>query len=176
MRRRLLAAATIAIAAVACAHPAAADPAHPSVVSPDPVDFTPHVLDGTVWTMAVVGDTVVVGGAFTKVTDSARRTTYARRNVFAFDLDDGTIRPFAPTVDGAVYAMAAGADDTVYLGGAFKTVNGAAQRGLARVALDGNRVSSFTAKINWGDVRALAARGNQLYAAGTFSAVNGVNR
>ena len=29
--------------------------------------------------MAVVGDTVVVGGAFTKVADSCRRTTYARQ-------------------------------------------------------------------------------------------------
>jgi hypothetical protein len=183
MRRRLLAAApALALAAVALvavaggAHPAAADLAQSSVVSPDPVDFTPHVLDGTVWTMAVVGDTVVVGGAFTKVADSSRKQTYARKNVFAFDLTDGTIRPFAPSVDGAVYALAAGADDTVYLGGAFKTVNGAAQRGLARMSLGGDRLSSFTAKINWGDVRALAARGSQLYAAGTFSAINGVDR
>src|SRR3954471_24510257 len=110
MRRRLLAAVTLVCATVACAHPATADLAQSSVVSANPVDYTPHVLDGTVWTMAVVGDTVVVGGAFTKVTDSSRRTTYARHNVFAFDLDDGTIRPFAPAVDGAVYAAAPGAD------------------------------------------------------------------
>lgn len=177
MRRRLLAAALAAVAVAGVgAHPAAADLAQSSVVSADPVDYTPHVLDGTVWTMAVVGDTVVVGGAFTKVADSSRRQTYARKNVFAFDLNSGTIRPFAPAVDGAVYALAAGADDTVYLGGAFKTVNGAAQRGLARVSLDGDRLSSFGARINWGDVRALAARGSQLYAGGTFSAINGVER
>ena len=177
MRRRLLAAAVLAVAVAAAGmSPAAADIAQPRVVSANPVDFTPHVLDGTVWTMAVVGDTVVVGGAFTKVADSARRQTFARRNIFAFDLDDGTIRPFAPAVDGAVYALAAGADDTVYAGGAFKTVNGAAQRGLARLTLSGQRVSSFGAKINWGDVRVLAARGSRVYAGGTFSAVNGVNR
>ena len=177
MRRRLLAAALLAVVAVAGgAHPAAADLAQPGVVSANPVDFTPHVLDGTVWTMAVVGDTVVVGGAFTKVADSSRKQTYARKNVFAFGLNDGSIRSFAPSVDGAVYALAAGADNTVYLGGAFKTVNGANQRGLARLGLDGVRVGSFTAKINWGDVRALAARGSQLYAGGTFSAINGVNR
>jgi Domain of unknown function (DUF5122) beta-propeller len=176
MRRRLLAAATIAIAAVACAHPAAADPAHPSVVSPDPVDFTPHVLDGTVWSMTVVGDTVVVGGAFTKVADSSRRQTYARRNIFAFGLRDGEIRPFAPIIDGAVYSLAGGSDGSVYAGGAFKTVNGTAQRGLTRLALTGQRYSGFNAKINWGDVRALATRGRALYAAGTFSSVNGVPR
>src|SRR3954469_14031495 len=176
MRRRLFAAALLIVAALVGAHPALADTAQPTLVSADPVDFTPHVLDGTVWTMAVVGDTVVVGGAFTKVTDSSRKQTYARQNVFAFDLTDGTIRPFAPAVDGAVYALAAGDDDTVYLGGAFKSVNGATERGLARLTLDGQRVGSFGAKINWGDVRALAARGSQLYAGGTFSAVNGVTR
>jgi hypothetical protein len=176
MRRRLLAAAVIVSTAVACAHPAAADLAHPTVVATNPVDFTPHVLDGTVWTMAVVGDTVVVGGAFTKVTDSSRRNTYARRNIFAFGLRDGAIRAFAPALDGAVYSLAAGADDTVYAGGGFKTVNGTAQRGLARFTLSGQRVGAFNAKINWGDVRALSARGPHLYAGGTFSAVNGVNR
>ena len=176
MRRRLLAAAVIISAAVACAHPAAADPAQAGLVSANPVDFTPHVLDGTVWSMAVVGDTVVVGGAFTKVTDSGRRQTYARRNIFAFGLRDGAIRSFAPSVDGAVYSLAAGADGTIYAGGAFKKVNGTSQRGLTRLTVSGQRVSAFGAKINWGDVRSVAVRGSQLYAAGTFSAINGVNR
>ena len=176
MRRRLLAVATVAVTAVACAHPAAADLAHPTVVSANPVDFTPHVLDGTVWSMAVVGDTVVVGGAFTKVTDSSRRYTFARKNIFAFGLRDGAVRTFAPQVDGAVYSLAAGEDGTVYAGGAFKTVNGSAQRGITRLTLGGQRVSSFGAAINWGDVRSLSARGSRLYAAGTFSSINGVNR
>src|ERR1700754_60591 len=126
MRRRLLAAVTLVCTAVACAHPATADLAQSSVVSANPVDYTPHVLDGTVWTMAVVGDTVVVGGAFTKVADNSRKSTYARKNIFAFDLNDGTIRSFAPDLDGAVYSLAAGADGTVYAGGAFKSVNGTA--------------------------------------------------
>jgi Domain of unknown function (DUF5122) beta-propeller len=178
MRRRLLAAAVVAAVAVATvgALPAAADIEQPTIVSADPVDFTPNVLDGTVWSMTVVGDTVVVGGAFSKVSDSSRRHTYARRNIFAFNLNTGAVSPFAPDVDGAVYSLAAGADDTVYLGGAFKTVNGASSRGLARVDLNGQRVSSFHARINWGDVRSLAVRGSQLYAGGTFSAINGVNR
>ena len=176
MRRRLLAAALIVAAAVACAQPAEADLAQATIVSANPVDWTPHVLDGTVWTMAVVGDTMVVGGAFTKVTDSSRRNTYARKNIFAFDLNDGAIQPFAPEVDGAVYALAAGAGNTVYAGGSFKSVNGSGQRGLTRLSLTGQRVSTFSAKINWGDVRALQAEGNFLYAGGTFSAINGVNR
>jgi hypothetical protein len=178
MRRRLLAAALLIPTVLLGATPpaAVADLAHPRVVSENPVDFTPHVLDGTVWTIAVVGDTVVVGGSFTKVTDSRRTRTYARRNVFAYGLRDGAIRPFAPAVDGAVYALAAGPSSTVLMGGSFRTVNGAAQRGLARITLAGQRVPGFTARINWGDVRAMVVRGTRLYAGGTFSAINGVSR
>jgi hypothetical protein len=182
MRRRLLAAAALTSAALIsapllAAPPAGADPAQPAVVSTNPVDFTPHVLDGTVWALTVVGDTVVVGGNFTKVEDSARKVTYNRTNIFAYGLSDGAIRSFAPAVDAAVYALAPGAGNSVYVGGAFKTVNGAAQRGLARLSLDdGSRQPSFTARINWGDVRAMTVRGSRLYVGGTFSAINGVNR
>ena len=179
MRRRLFAAVSVLVALVPVTwtSPATADMAHPSVVSANPVDFTPHVLDGTVWALALVGDTVVVGGSFTKVADSSRKQTYARKNVFAYGLKDGAVRAFAPAVDAPVYALAAGASSTVYLGGSFKTVNGAAQRGLARVSVtDGQRISTFGGRINWGDVRALDVSGSQLYAGGTFSAVNGVAR
>ena len=177
MRRRLLLAATLAaLAALVGAPPAVADPAQSAVVSTNPVDFTPHVLDGTVWSMAVIGDTVVVGGAFTKVADSSRRYTYARRNIFAYGLNDGAVRQFAPSFDGAVYSLSAASDGTVFAGGAFKTVNGTTQRGLTRLFLNGGRVTSFNANINWGDVRALAARGSQLYVGGTFESINGVRR
>ena len=119
MRRRLFAATAMTCAALLGATPAAADPAQSAVVSADPVDFTPHVLDGTVWALAVVGDTVVVGGSFTRVQDSARKATYVRKNIFAYGLRDGALRSFAPEVDAAVYALAAGPSNTVYLGGGF---------------------------------------------------------
>ncbi len=177
MRRRLLVAALLIPLARAGAAPAAADPVQPGVVSTNPVDFTPHVTGGTVWSIVVVGGTVIVGGSFTQVTNSARTKTYARRNVFAYGLNDGVVRPFAPTVDGAVYALAAGPGNTVYLGGAFKTVDGVKQRGVARVGLtDGRRISTFKAGINWGDVRALTARNNRLYVGGTFTRISGTDR
>ncbi|GAA1604320.1 PKD domain containing protein [Actinoplanes couchii] len=179
MHRRLLAVAAVAAVAVPAlaVAPAAADVHHPTVVSTDPVDWTPHVLDGTVWSLALVGDTVVVGGAFTKVADSSRRTTYARKNIFAFGLSDGRIRTFAPEVDGAVYSLAPGPDHSVYIGGAFKHVNGNEQRGLARMSLlDGGRYPTFAATVNWGDVRTLVTRGSKVYAGGTFSAISGVPR
>ncbi|MEV7231406.1 delta-60 repeat domain-containing protein [Polymorphospora sp. NPDC051019] len=178
MRRRLIAAATVlAVSGLAGVLPAVADMAHPTVVSDDPVDWTPHILDGTVRAITVVGDTVVVGGDFTAVTDSDRRNPQRRQYLLAFDAGDGTVRSFAPRLDGPVYALAPGADGTIYAGGAFRTVNGVHQRGLARLSLaDGARVPGFAASINWGDVRALAVSGARLYAGGTFSQVSGVNR
>src|SRR4051812_24010667 len=79
----------------------------------------PNAREGTVGAWGGVGDPVVVGGASSTVTDSSGRQTYARRNIFAFDIRSGAIRPFAPAVDGPVYALAAGDGDTVYAGGAF---------------------------------------------------------
>lgn len=179
MRRRLLAAALVAVVTgtTAAALPAAADVTHPVVVSANPVNYTPHVLDGTVWALAVVGDTVVVGGSFTQVSDSTGKRRYNRRNLFAYGLRDGAVRPFAPRVDGAVYGLAAGPGNTVYAGGSFHTVGGFAQRGLARLSVaTGQRVASFRARINWGDVRTVEVSGNRLYAGGTFTAINGVPR
>jgi hypothetical protein len=178
MRRNLFAAAALlTLAGLLGSAPAVADQAHSAVVSANPVDFTPHVMDGTVWSIAVVGDTVVVGGSFTQVTNAAKTQKYARRNIFAYGLRDGVVRPFAPAIDGAVYALTAGASNTVYMGGSFKTVNGTAQRGVTRVSLaTSQRISNFTARINWGDTRTLSVRNGRLYAAGTFSAINGTAR
>jgi hypothetical protein len=176
MRRRLFAVAAVAAATLAGVVPAVAQVAQPAVVSADPVDWTPHVLDGTAHAIAVVGDTVVVGGSFSAVA-SADGFQYRRDYLLAFGASDGTLRRFAPRLDGPVYALAAGPDGTVYAGGAFRTVNGIAQRGLTRLSLaTGARVTGFTANVNWGDVRALAASGRWLYAGGTFSAVNRVPR
>ena len=123
MRRRLPAALlVVAAATTGIPAPAVADSWQPAVVSADPVGYTPHVLDGTVWAMAVVGRTVVVGGDFKAVADSSRRHTYARRNIFAFDLFTGAVRPFAPAVDGGVHSLAAGPGATVYAGGSFLTI------------------------------------------------------
>ncbi|GAA2530562.1 delta-60 repeat domain-containing protein [Pilimelia columellifera] len=182
MRRRIGTALAVALlgaplATLPVASGAQAGPAHPTMVSTNPVDWTPHVLDGTVWAIAVVGETVVVGGDFTTVTDSAGANRVPRRYLFAYGLRDGRILPWAPTVDRPVYTLTAGPDNTVYVGGWFLKVNGAAQRGVARISLvDGSRTPGFNARINWGDVRALAVVHGSLYIGGTFTAINGVPR
>jgi Domain of unknown function (DUF5122) beta-propeller len=177
MRRRLIAAAAALVAGLASIGPAVADTAQATVVSADPVDNTPHVLDGTVRAIAVIGGTAVVGGDFYRVRDASRQTIYRRANIFAYEIATGRILAFAPELDGAVYALAAGPGGTVYAGGAFHHVAGAAQRGVAHLRLDnGQRVPGFAAAINNGDVRAVVASRGWLYVGGTFVRVNNVVR
>ena len=94
---RLLAAViTVALAAtlmVVGAAPAGAVPTgtHGNrVVSDDPANNTPHVLNGYVNSFAQVGDVMVVGGNFTTVaTASAPNTNIARSHLFAFNIATG---------------------------------------------------------------------------------------
>ncbi|WP_426507619.1 hypothetical protein ACPPVO_55235 [Dactylosporangium sp. McL0621] len=177
MRRRLIAAAATAMAAFAVAIPASAALNQPSQVSTNPADFTPNVLDGEVRAFALVGDTVVVGGDFTSVTDAQRKVKYNRKNLFAYRAATGEILPFAPQPDAPVFTLATGASNTVYAGGEFKKIAGADQRGLAQLNVaDDSRVPAFTAAINWGDSRSIIAQGPYLYVAGSFSAIGATGR
>ncbi|MEO3869650.1 hypothetical protein ABGB18_12540 [Nonomuraea sp. B12E4] len=162
------------IAAAPAAHPraalAAAPVAHPRVVSADPVDTTPHVLDGIVNAITVVGGTVVVGGSFSEVSDAARTTVLPRANLFAYDLATGRVlADFAPHVAGPVYGLAAGDRGTVYVGGEFVGIDNRRSRSLARLSLsDGSLVPGFAPRIGGGMVTTLARQGSQLYVGGDF--------
>ena len=152
--------------------------AQPTVVSANPVDFTPHVLDGTVWTWRSSATRWWSAAPSPRSPTAPAGTTYARQeHLRVRPRTTARSSPFAPDVDGAVYA--AGRRRRRHGLPGRRLQDGERRRatrprpGRASTA---NRVSSFSAKINWGDVRALAARGNQLYAGGTFSAINGVNR
>ena len=159
--------------AIALALVPSSSTAHDRLVSPDPVDNTPHVLDGIVNALALVGDTVVVGGAFSEVTDASRQTVLTRANLFAYSLSTGQILPdFAPDLDGPVSALTSGPSGTVYVGGDFSTINQSAGGALTRLNLtDGSAVAGFDPQIVDGSVSTLARRGAQLYAGGDFEQV-----
>ncbi|MBO3745719.1 hypothetical protein J5X84_06515 [Streptosporangiaceae bacterium NEAU-GS5] len=155
------------------------------VVSADPVGFTPHVLDGIVNAFAVVGDTVIVGGAFTSVAEAAPQGGQAqgrpskRGNLFAFDLRTGRISPdFAPWLDGPVAALAPGPDGTVYVGGSF---TGALLRlrvadGSTYRAAPGGPAAGAGLRVAGGHVTSLVGRGDELYVGGDFTQVGRLRR
>ena len=70
------AAASIGVLAVV---PAGAAVAQPTLVSADPANFTPNVMNGQVKAIAQVGNTIVLGGEFTSVTSANGATTRTRR-------------------------------------------------------------------------------------------------
>lgn len=146
---------------------------HDRVVSADPVDFTPHVLDGVVNAIALVGRTVVVGGSFSRVREARSGPELPRANLFAFDVVTGRIATgFAPRVHGPVYALAPGPNGTVYVGGDFVTAGRGSGRALTRLRLsDGAVVPGFAPRVIGGAVHALVAHGTKLYAGGDFTAL-----
>ena len=179
MLRRLtvVCAAVFALAAGTAAPSVALGYAHPKVVSANPVDFTPHVQNGTVLAIAPVGNRVYVGGTFTAVVNAGTSTPLIRNYLFAFDRSTGrVVTDFAPALNGVVETITAAPDGTsIIVGGRFTTVQGTTQRSLAMLTPTGARVPTFTARTN-GKVTKVLVRGGRLLAGGKFTTANGVAR
>lgn len=179
------------------------------LASPAPVSWTPQVTAGTtttsicdqwfgsggcgdaaVFSTAVVNGEVIVAGAFTQVCQAGLSTghceagtTVTRDDIFAYQLGTGVIDPdFVPQLDqGPVYSVVAGSANTVYVGGAFTTVNGASHRGIVQLNVnpgvttgstaDGSVVSTFGASVS-NFVHAMALNGTALYIGGQFTSVD----
>jgi hypothetical protein len=173
-----VAVAAAAVTAGAAATPAAdADIQQSAVVSQNPVDWTPHVLDGTVRAIAVVGQKVVVAGNFENVKEAgSNKPTIARHNIFSFDLGTGKIdTKFVPKVDGTVYALQPGTSGSVYVAGSFVNTNHVALGGLTKLNVaDGTAVKGFNARIGHGLVFDMVRRGSHVYVGGEFTTVAGV--
>ena len=149
------------------------------VVSSNPADWTPHVLDGKVAAIVQVGNRMVAGGQFTQVASAAAPTTaIARSNIFAFDATTGAIdTAFAPVLDAQVESLAVAPDGLhVFAGGSFTKINGVAQKSLVKLRLsDGARITAFKGRTN-ARVKDMAVSGGRLYIGGTFKTANGVTR
>ncbi len=178
MRRCLTILITIILAATVGSPPGWPLPVeHSRVVSADPVDWTPHVLNGIVRSIAVLDDSVVVAGQFTQVSDAASASQMTRYNIFAFQRNTGRIHTrFIPEVNGAILAVAPGPDGTVYIGGTFTRVNGRPQGGLARLRLADGSLVEGVGGVEGGEVRTLATDGQYLYVGGAFTRIAGVAR
>jgi hypothetical protein len=148
------------------------------VVSDNPVDDTPHVLDGRVYAVAKVGSKVVLGGTFTVARDHNNSNQQSRFRILSFDATTRRIdQTFVPQLNGAVNSLAADPSGTaVYVGGSFTTVNGVANRGLAKINLaDGQLVAGWKAPTT-AAVNSVVVNNGKLYVGGVFGKVKGVVR
>ncbi len=142
------------------------------IVSDDPANFTPHILNGTVYSIVQVGEMIVVGGSFTQVRSATNSTVLTRNRVFAFDATTGEIsNAFNPSPNGTVYKVQQATDGTsAYVGGSFTSAGGAARRNLFKINVaTGQVVTAFTPPTLSGTVRDLEVVGSRLWVAGKFT-------
>jgi hypothetical protein len=152
---------------------------HDRVVGAVPGTNSPHVIDGRVYAITQVGNTVLVGGSFTQVQPYNRSTTYDLPYVVAFDATTGAVNTaFTPQLDGTVEALLPGPTaGTVYVGGAFNTHRGTTAKGLVLLSVaTGNRVAGFAAIPMNGVVQSVKRLGSRLFVAGTFRNLGGQPR
>src|SRR4029453_7691607 len=98
------------------------------VVSADPANFTPHVMNGSVNAITQIGNRIIAAGTFTSVSPSGTfgntGDDVVRNRIFAFDATTGAIDPtFDPNLAAPAHSL--DTDVTfVYVGGSFGSVGG----------------------------------------------------
>ncbi|MDT7723439.1 MAG: hypothetical protein QOI21_15 [Actinomycetota bacterium] len=165
---------------------------------------TPQV-DGVVFSIAIVGNTVYAGGRFSKARPAGVAPggpgEVARTNLLAFDLITGDLLPWAPVIAGTTYTSAnnpgpycktVGTNtyvcDTVfrikkspdgskiYVGGDFDKVNGTRLPKIVGFNVaDGSVDTGFKPLVN-SRVRGIAVTADTVYIGGGFTTVNGSTR
>ncbi|WUH98845.1 PQQ-like beta-propeller repeat protein [Spirillospora sp. NBC_00431] len=174
----------------------------------EPVTVTADALptwqtDGVVWSIAMVGNTVYVGGNFEHIrppgTNRGDPQETPRQNLAAFNATTGEPLPWSPEAEGvpftstnpqngcdnlgnnqwncdAVRELKASPDGSrLYIGGDFTKINGQARRRIAAFNLPDGTLNSFSHDLN-NAVRALAVSDTSVYAGGYFTTVDGVTR
>ena len=150
------------------------DPATPVTVSADGLPTAQ--INGVVWSQVVVGNTVYVGGSFTKARPpgaAAGTNEVTRTNMLAYDVTTGQLVPgFAPVVNGQVRSVTATPDGSrVYIGGSFTSVDGQTRNRIAAFdTATGALVTGFAPPVNY-DVYSVVATNSTVYAGGDFQGV-----
>jgi hypothetical protein len=185
-------------------------PALPALAAvPLPVIVTAGAMptpqtDGIVWSVAIVGNTVYVGGRFSKARPAGVAPGGAgevtRNNLMAFNLTTGAILPWAPAVSGSgvltkdpgpfcrslsattwtcdsVFRIKASPDGKqIYVVGDYDKIDNQWRSRIARFdAATGAMDPAFHPQIA-GRVRGVSVTNDTVYVGGGFNAVNGVGR
>ena len=173
-----LAVALVALGVVAIPAPLLVSAVGPTAQLPtaNPANFTPNVSDGEVDSIWQVGNTVIIGGTFTRIANATQNggAPFNRSRLAAFDATTGLVDTnFHPTLDGDVTTVIPSTDGTtIYIGGAFNSVNGVTRRSVARLNIsDGSLVTTFAPLAFNGLVRDMRLVGTELFVSGPFSAV-----
>jgi fibronectin type 3 domain-containing protein len=123
-----------------------------------------------------VGDRVYVGGTFDSVIDTSG-VSYPVKNLAVFSASTGMADlSFHATTNSTVTALASDGGSTLYVGGTFHTVDGAARSGLAAVDTSSGNLKDWAPGIaGTGQVDALTYAGGSVYVGGNFDGIAGSN-
>lgn len=129
--------------------------------------FNPNV-NGTLYSVAVSGNTVFVGGSFTSVGG------VSRNHVAALDLATGSPTAWSPSLNGTAYALAVTAT-TVVIGGSFTVVGGVTRNRVAEVSRATGMPTTWNPNAN-NTVNTIAMTATTVVIGGSFTSVRGVAR
>ncbi|NYD68414.1 PKD domain-containing protein [Agromyces atrinae] len=152
----------------------------PETVSADALP-TVQIDSGVVWTQAIAGNVVYVGGQFSNARPAGAApgtNLVPRSNILAYNLTTGElINSFNPVVNNRVSDMAVSPDGTkLYAVGTFTQVNGETRNRIAVFDLPSGQLSSTLIPNINGVTQSVAATNSTVYVGGYFSAVNGTSR
>ncbi len=134
------------------------------------------VPNGPVYATAVSGDTVYVGGDFSRLTNVDTGAKVTRGNLVALDRTTGAPRSsWRADTDAPVRAITLAADGTAYVGGDFLTVAGSARSHLAALDVAGVPLPGFAPAVN-ARVWDVVVDGSGLLVAGQFTRVDDIYR
>ena len=125
------------------------------------------VTNGGVYASTVVGNTLYLGGSFSRVGP-------ATGGLMPLHFVDGSYLQAPLLVDGTVKAIVSDGAGGWYVGGGFRHINGLARNSLARISATG-AVKAWDPGVN-GTVNALLLSGGKVYLGGSFSQVGGQGR
>ncbi|MFL5737018.1 MAG: hypothetical protein ACJ76P_06735, partial [Actinomycetota bacterium] len=130
-------------------------------------------VDGRVWALLRIGDTVYVGGQFQNVV-MPDGTLVPRSDLAAFGVD-GSLKTWAPAVGGSGVVFALATDGSrIFVGGDYTSIGGAARESLSAVDLSGSVLAWHADASN--QVRALTVTGSTMYLGGQFGFLDGAHR
>jgi hypothetical protein len=132
------------------------------------LDAWPAGEHTTVYTLAVSGSTVYVGGTFTNIGGQARKY------IAALDATTGLATAWNPNANYLVTTLAV-KGSTVYVGGSFQNVGGQNLSCIAALDATTGLATPWNPWAN-GDLEALAVAESVVYVCGTFSSIGGQPR
>jgi hypothetical protein len=140
--------------------------------------WAPSGIDGPVYSISAAATSatsfIAVGGAFKNAQGSPRHRIALYANQASAGTAAATLQPLTAHAGNDVYSLARDASTRLLAGGSFKVLGGQIRNNVAEISA-ASGVTSFVANTD-GPVTAVGANSDNVYLAGGFTKVNGVNR